>query len=85
VYHHIGALRKRKILGDRDIFTFWSKTDLDIINNVIMPVENLLRIKHEQPSGDLEENHPLSFLYKRATIYEEKQNFLELMATTIKP
>lgn len=70
-YHHLGALLINGILPRDIIFRSWSESDLRIIPEILVPIENNLRaVLHEPPKRPLDEKHPLVFLYEQARMYE---------------
>ena len=57
-YQHVAALYINKILPKGIVFKTWSETDLRIIPEIIVPIENKLReVLHTPPLPPLDENN----------------------------
>ena len=69
-YRHLAALYVDKILPKSIIFREWAESDLRIIPEIIVPIENKLReVLHTPPLPALDENCPLLVLYRDSKDY----------------
>lgn len=66
-YQHLASLYVNKILPKKIVYSIWSETDLRIIPEVLIPIENKLReVLHTPPLEPLDESCSLSVLYRES-------------------
>jgi hypothetical protein len=70
-YSYLAIIYTKGILTEPEIFEFWSEKDLQIIPNVIIPIENRLRKEiHDPPSDPLGDKDSLWTLYNQSKDYK---------------
>jgi hypothetical protein len=67
-YQYVAALYRNKTIPNYIVFGIWSKSDLEIIPKIIIPIENKLRESlNTPPLLPLDDNCGLLTLYRDAT------------------
>ncbi len=70
-YHSLGNLYTSGVLPPELIFSKWSKGDLKIIPDILIPIEDAIRERRKQ--GPMGEEHALKKLYCASVDYSEKK------------